>query len=461
MDALPISFPLQGRRVVLFGGGERARAKLEILTKTPAAVEIYADGPSEALAGENVTVRSLWPSAESLEGAAFAIVALEDLGEARAAARLAREAGLLVNAVDRPELSDFHMPAIVDRGDVTISVATAGGAPALARHVRGIVEAALPASVASLATFAKRVRGLIADAEPDHERRRTLWDRVLMGAAGEHARAGNMLRAEIATKDEIARGRPAGLVHIVGAGPGDPELLTLKALRVLQEADVIFYDRLVEPSILDLARRDARRAFVGKARGKASVAQDDINDQLVREARAGSRVVRLKGGDPFVFGRGGEELDVLKAAGVAAFVVPGITAALGVAASTGAPLTHRDHAQAVTFITGHTRSGDTPDVEWAQLAGKNHTLVVYMGAGNAPKVAEQLIAAGRAAATPVLIVENGTRPDQRALKSSLETLGADAQALDADKPALLIIGEVAALADGASVARLIEQVDVA
>jgi uroporphyrin-III C-methyltransferase/precorrin-2 dehydrogenase/sirohydrochlorin ferrochelatase len=461
MDALPISLPLKGRRVVLFGGGERARAKLEILTKTPAQIVVYADAPGEAFAGEGVSVRPLWPAPEALEGAAFAIVALEDGREAAAAARLAREAGLLVNAVDRPDLSDFHMPAIVDRGDVTVAVATAGAAPALARHVRGLIEAALPQSLSLLAAFSKNVRGLIAGASPDHDKRRTLWDRVLNGAAGDYARSGQFLRAEMAVKDEIARGAPAGLVHIVGAGPGDPELLTLKALRALQEADVIVYDKLVDPRILDLARRDARRVFVGKARGKVSVAQDDINALLVREARAGARVVRLKGGDPFVFGRGGEEVDVLRAAGVDAFVVPGITAALGCAAAAGTPLTHRDHAQAVTFITGHARSGETSDVDWRALTAANHTIVVYMGASNAGEIGERLVAAGRDGATPVLIIENGTRPDQRLFASTLASLGADAAVLAPDKPALLIIGGVAALADGAQIAAALEQADVA
>jgi uroporphyrin-III C-methyltransferase/precorrin-2 dehydrogenase/sirohydrochlorin ferrochelatase len=245
-------------------------------------------------------------------------------------------------------------------------------------------------------------------------------------------------------------------VHIVGAGPGDPELLTLKALRTLQDADLIVHDRLVDARILDMARRDAERIYVGKSRSKHSVPQDQINALLVAEAQAGRRVVRLKGGDPFVFGRGGEELQALKAEGVEAHVVPGITAALGCAAAIQLPLTHRDVAQAVTFITGHAKTGGALDLDWAALAAAQHTLVVYMGAVNAAEVRARLLDAGRAEATPAVIVENGSRPEQRAIATTLGALVNDVARLDLKSPTLLIIGEAAALADAKTVSEILE-----
>jgi uroporphyrin-III C-methyltransferase/precorrin-2 dehydrogenase/sirohydrochlorin ferrochelatase len=257
---------------------------------------------------------------------------------------------------------------------------------------------------------------------------------------------------------EIEAPQRSGVVHIVGAGPGDPELLTLKALRALQDADLIVHDRLIDPRVLDMARRDADFLYVGKERSKHSVPQEQINDMLIAEARAGKRVVRLKGGDPFVFGRGGEELEALRAAGVEAHVVPGITAALGCAASAQVPLTHRDHAQAVTFVTGHAKTGGALDLDWKALASANHTLAIYMGAANVAEVSARLLEAGRAAQTPALIVENGTRADQRLIRSTLGELVADVAALDLKSPSLLIVGEVAALAKAEAVRAIVEQV---
>jgi uroporphyrin-III C-methyltransferase/precorrin-2 dehydrogenase/sirohydrochlorin ferrochelatase len=477
MDALPLSWPLAGRRVVLFGAGPLARRKLALLRKTEARIEIYpvsqaarpdGDGGGESRphpptdsrqndsnptsSGLHVHPSAAWPAGAELNGAAFVIVALEDAADAERAAGLARAAGVPVNVVDRPELSDFHIPAIIDRGEVTIAVATGGTAPALARDVRAAIEAAVPASTQALAGFAKAIRGQVRQVR-DYDRRRQVWEAILRGPAGERARAGDFEAAERLARAAIAGEERAGVVHIVGAGPGDPELLTLKALRVLQDADVIIYDRLVDPRILDMARRDADRLYVGKARAKHSVPQDQINAMMIAEARAGRRVVRLKGGDPFVFGRGGEELEALREAGVAAHVVPGITAALGCAAAAQVPLTHRDHAQAVTFITGHAQTGGAPNLDWRALAGANHTVVVYMGAANAGEVSRRLIEAGREAATPALIVENGAREDQRLIRSRLEALAVDVARLDLKSPSLLIIGEVAALANAEDASR--------
>ncbi len=445
MDAFPLSWPLEGRRVAVFGAGEFARRKLALLAKTPAAVTTYS--------GEGD-----WPSVDELRGAAFVIVAFEDRAAAERGAALARAAGVPVNVVDQPDLSDFHIPAIVDRGELTIAIATGGTAPALARDVRAAIEAAVPASTTQLSGFAKSIRGAVR-AIRDYDTRRLVWERILCGPAGERARAGDFAGAEALARQEIENPSRRGVVHIVGAGPGDPELLTLKALRTLQDADLIVHDRLVDKRVLDMARRDADFIYVGKVRSKHSVPQNQINDLLVAEARAGKRVVRLKGGDPFVFGRGGEELEALRFAGVEAHVVPGITAALGCAASAQVPLTHRDHAQAVTFVTGHAKTGGALDLDWAALAVVNHTLVIYMGVANIAEVSARLLEAGRAATIPALIIENGTRPNQRLVRSTLGALAADVAGLDLASPSLLIVGEVAALAHAEQARAIAAQVE--
>lgn len=442
MNAFPLSWPLEGRRVALLGAGGFARRKLALLARTPAEIVVYTLGEENSL---GMDAAGDWPRPDDLRNCAFAVIAAETPDAAERATDVVRAAGVPVNVVDRPDLSDFHIPAIVDRGELTIAIASGGTAPALARDVRAAVEVAVPESTTALAAFAKHIRGKIREIR-DYDRRRYVWERILRGPAGELARNGDIAAAEQAALREIESPVPQGVVHIVGAGPGDPELLTLKALRVLQDADVIVHDRLVGQGILDMARRDADRVYVGKARSKHSVPQDQINAMLIAEAKAGRRVVRLKGGDPFIFGRGGEELEALREAGVEAHVVPGITAALGVAASVQAPLTHRDYAQAVTFITGHAKTGGALDLDWNALASAHHTLVVYMGAANAGEVAGKLLAAGRAPETQAMIIENATRENERSLRTHLARLGDDAAAMDIKGPALLIVGEAVELA---------------
>ncbi|MFZ4602051.1 MAG: siroheme synthase CysG [Caulobacterales bacterium] len=441
MNVFPQSWPLEGRTVLIIGAGVLSARKAALFEGSPAKVlRIETGRPSDA----------------DFAAAAFVIVAVEDAAEATALAGLAKAAGRPVNVVDRPDLSDFHVPAIVDRGEIVISIASGGVAPTLARDVRAAIEAAVPVSVAALGALARRIKETVRTRWPEVGPRRAAWERLLRGRAGARAQAGDLEGAVAAALIDLDAPTPAGVVHIVGAGPGDPELLTLKALRVLQDADLIVYDRLVDPRILGMARRDADRLYVGKARAEHSVPQGEICDLLVKAARAGKRVVRLKGGDPFVFGRGGEELDALRLAGIDAHVVPGITAALGCAAAVGAPLTHRDHAQAVTFVTGHAREdGDSvePDLDWRALASPNHTIVIYMGAARGEAVARRLIEAGRAASTPALIVENGTRPDQSVFGTTLGELGAAVARARPTGPTLLIVGEVV----GATVQSLIRQ----
>ncbi|MBI1187051.1 MAG: uroporphyrinogen-III C-methyltransferase [Alphaproteobacteria bacterium] len=433
MQSFPAFFPLEGRRVAVIGEGPMADAKARLFEGSPASV---------------VRLEATPPS---LAGFALVFVALpEDAARAEAVA-IARRDGVPVNVVDGPALSDFYTPAIVDRGELVIGVSTSGAAPTLARDLRARIEAIVPAAYAQLAAFARRIRARVLARRTDFEGRRRAWEAILRGAAGERALAGDQEAAEaLAARTLDGETAAAGVVHLVGAGPGDPELLTLKALRTLQDADIVFHDKLVDSRVLDLIRRDAERVFVGKARGDHAVPQREIEARMIAEARKGRRVVRLKGGDPFVFGRGGEELQALRAAGVEAHVVPGITAALGCAAEAGVPLTHRDHAQAVTFVTGHAKEG-APDLDWPALANAKQTIVVYMGVDTAAHTARSLIAAGRDAATPVMVIESGATPHvkrARGVLSALPALIADAGILG---PAILVIGDVVALADASAV----------
>lgn len=453
MKFFPAFFDLSGRRVVVAGSGETASRKARLLIDAGAMVEFVAASFDPAFAADwedrAALVRS-GPDAALLRGAALVFVAVEDEAEAGAWTQAARAAGVPVNAVDRPSLSDFATPSIVDRGDVVVAISTGGAAPVLGRRLREKIEALLPQRLSSLAAFAGSFREAVA-ARIAAPARRAFWERFFDGAVAAQVLDGDETGAReamISTLDEPQTAGAAGVVHIVGAGPGDPDLLTLKALRLIQDADVILYDRLVGEGVLKLARRDALRLYVGKAKADHAVPQEEIEARLIAYARDGKCVVRLKGGDPFIFGRGGEELDAVKAAGVPVFVTPGVTAALGCAAAAGLPLTHRDAAQALTFVTGHAKGDADPDLDWAALARLGHTLVVYMGVGKADAIAQRLMENGRAASTPVAVIENGTRPDQKILKGTLTALARLVRDGGVEGPAILVIGEVAAKANG-------------
>ncbi|ESQ77254.1 siroheme synthase CysG [Asticcacaulis sp. AC402] len=457
MLALPLSWPLKDRRVVLIGAGEWLVRKVNLLRRTPAQLTIFTPTDPTHIEAE-ATLHVRWPQTSELDGAALIVVAFEDRGLAEKGAELARSARAPLNVVDFPDLSDFHFPAIVDRGPLSIGIATGGVAPVLARETRTRIEAAIPPSEAHLAEFALRLSPKLREAIPNVDERRRVWEDVLKSPAADLARTGRV--EEAVEQALVTRGERTGVVHLVGAGPGDPELLTLKALRLLGEADVIVFDRLVGDAVMDLARRDAERFYVGKQRSNHSVPQDQIHDLLVGQARLGKRVVRLKGGDPFVFGRGGEEVQALREAGVEVHVTPGITAALGCAASTGVPLTHRDHAQSVTFITGHSKDGDHNNplmLDWSALSAPHHTLVVYMGVATARELSGKLMHHGRLPDTPVLIIENGTRREERRTLTSLGELETAIAAAAPRGPALLIIGEVASLYGSAAVTEIVEK----
>ncbi|MGE0714544.1 MAG: siroheme synthase CysG [Alphaproteobacteria bacterium] len=431
MRHFPIFLDLAGRSALVVGEGPRAAAKAAALRAAGAAPRIV-DKASDA----------------DIAAAALVFVCLADADAAASLAARVRLRGIPVNVVDRPDISTFVMPAIVDRGDVVVAVSTGGTAPILARRIRARIQALLPERLGRLADFAARFRGTVKRAVPSFDARRRLWERTLSGPIADMVLAGREAEAQAAMVEAINRREPPpqGIVHLVGAGPGDPELLTLKALRLIEEAEVLVHDDLVAPEILARARVDAERIAVGKRAGRPSTTQAEINAILVAHGRAGARVVRLKGGDPFVFGRGGEELEALRAAGIPVVVVPGITAALGCAASLDLPLTHRDHASALTLVTGQGRPGDDPPLP----ADPRHTLAVYMGTAAAAGIGERLIARGLSPATPVAIVENGTRSDERARFGTLGGLAKLASKHRSDGPALILIGATVGLARDAA-----------
>jgi uroporphyrin-III C-methyltransferase/precorrin-2 dehydrogenase/sirohydrochlorin ferrochelatase len=450
MRYFPIFIDLKDRPVLVFGGGEPVLNKIRLLMKTGAHIRVHTDSPSheiQELADEgHVTLHPAGnPQTVDLTGASLVVSSAGDPVDGTISSR-ARELGVPVNVVDRTELCSFITPAIIDRGTVLAAIGTEGAAPVLARRLRARLESLLPARLGALADLIGSRRERLGQAAPDVADRRKFWETVVDGPIGASVLAGRMEEGTAALDGLIAQTEahgPAprqGTVYLVGAGPGDPELLTLKALRVLQDADIIFHDDLVSAEVLDLARRDAERIFVGKRAGMPCVAQDAINAELVSAAQRGLRVVRLKGGDPFVFGRGGEEMETLQDAGIQVVVVPGITAALGCAAEAELPLTQRREAARLTILTAH-RAADAAAVDWVSLTGTDTTLAIYMGKASAPLISDGLIGAGMSAETPVAVLARGTRPDAAYVAGWLHELPALVEQAG-HGPALLIVGQV-------------------
>ncbi len=454
MQTFPIFLTLHDRAALVVGGGEAAARKVELLLASGARVNLIADTVVGEIAQMIADARISWAGRAfddaDLADMALVIVATDDEALQARVSGAARRRCLPVNVVDRPLLSSFIMPAIVDRAPVTIAISTGGAAPALARRLRAEIERAMPAAVGRLARFAEIFREQVRRTLERPRDRRRFWDRVFAGRIGELALAGDEIaaRRELIRLLDAARDHTApavGMVHLVGAGPGDPDLLTLKAHRLLQRADVVVYDQLVSPEVLAMARRDATRIFVGKRRAEPGLAQEEINRRLVSLARAGNSVVRLKGGDPLVFGRGGEEIEALVRAGITVEVVPGITAALGCAASAAIPLTHRDHAQACIFVTGQLHNG-TVALDWPMLARPRQTVCIYMGAENLPIIASRLMEHGLPSATPVALIENGTTSHERRVVGTIATIARQAREADLDGPTLCMVGDVIGLA---------------
>ncbi len=449
MDYLPLFADLRQRPVLIVGGGEVAARKIDLLLRAGAAVRIVAQSLSPELEQRRQASQVSWLAErfvpQQLDDVFLVIAATDDAGLNAEVFEQANQRQLLANVVDDQPKCSFIFPSIVDRSPIVVAISSSGTAPVLARLLREKLETLLPASLGKMAEIAGSWRERVKQRFTSMRSRRRFWEQAFDGSfatlvtAGQIPQAEQVLQQQLDNPESIAQN---GEVTLVGAGPGDAGLLTLRGLQVMQQADVVLYDFLVSEGVLDLVRRDADKICVGKRAGSHSMAQDDINHLLVKLARQGKKVVRLKGGDPFIFGRGGEELQAVKAAGIPFQVVPGVTAAAGATAYAGIPLTHRDYSQSVTFITGHLRP-DGSSLQWETLAKGHQTLAIYMGTLKAAEISQQLIRHGRAASTPVAVIGRGTRVDQQVLTGTLDNLEHLAQR--APTPALLVIGEVVAL----------------
>jgi len=456
MKYFPIFADLADQHVLLVGGNEDTARKLRLLLKTEASIRVVTSAPNAEIeahaAAGRIDLRHRGFEARDLEGVRLAIIGDSEALDVDWLAQKVRDTGIPTNVVDRPDLSTFIIPGIVDRDPIVVAIGSEGAAPVMVRRIREQIERALPVRLGALARFAQSFRSAVMSAISDGGERRMFWENVFDGAiandvlAGREA-AGREAMLRLVNGSRRQRDNSSGSVALVGAGPGDPDLLTLKALRLMQDADVIVHDALIGPTMLDYVRRDSVRIDVGKRAGQHSYSQDDINALLAEHAKAGSRVVRLKGGDPFIFGRGGEELAYLKERGIAVETVPGVTAALGAASAAGLPLTHRDDANRLTILTGHDRNG-VSEFDSHVLADTKGTVVIYMGLGAAPRIMETALASGRAPETPVAVIEKATLPDQRILKTTLADLAGMVDARQISAPALIVLGDVAALAEG-------------
>lgn len=452
MNYFPAFFDLNGQNVLVVGGGDVALRKVSLLERcgaiiTLVAPEVAPELLARAAAGTlTVSVREFVP--DDLDGARLVIVATSRRAVNRWIANLSEARAIPVNVVDDREASRFIVPAIIDRDPILVAVSTGGTSPVLARRLRERLEASIPKRLGDFALWLRGLRKASADRLRNTGERRRFFEALVDGPAARRFidgdRQGALRIAQRLLAKTSTAPRATGEVTLVGAGPGDPELLTLKALRALQDADVILYDRLVSDAILDFARRDAAKVCVGKSAGGVSTTQREINDLLIRYAGEGKRVVRLKGGDPFIFGRGGEELEALALARINFSVVPGITAASGCAAYSGIPLTHREYAHSVTFVTGHgDTNGQEPD--WRGLALPGATVVFYMGLARLDHIVGKLLEHGAASTRPAAIVAQGTLPDQDVVVATLGTLLETAAAASLESPALLVVGDVVAL----------------
>ncbi len=451
MDFLPLYFQLQNKPCLIIGGGTIALRKATLLQKSGATISIVAHKvlPELQQLAESTggAIRIGDYSTTDIEDKFLVIAATDDQALNKQVSEDAHQRQLPVNVVDSPELCSVILPAIIDRSPLVIAVSSGGKSPVLARMLRSKIESIVPAAYGRLAALVGGFRDKVKLQYKTVDERKNFWENVLDGPIAEMVFAG---------KDDVANDmlsrrleqEPAemisGEVYLVGAGPGDPDLLTFKALRLMQKADVVLYDRLVADQIIELTRRDAERIYVGKKRADHAVPQDDINQMLVKLAKQGKRVLRLKGGDPFIFGRGGEEIEELASHNIPFQVVPGITAASGCSTYGGIPLTHRDYAQSVRFITGHLKDG-TADLPWHELVHTKQTLVFYMGLVGLPIICQKLIEHGRDTETPIALIQQGTTKQQRVLVSNLQEMPAMAVKERVRAPTLLIVGEVVTL----------------
>lgn len=451
MDFLPVFMRLQDQRVAVIGGGQVALRKVQMLLRTQARISLIAMDVSLELrtllqdGGHQIAVREF--AAGDLDGVKLVIAATDSAAVNRAVFEAASARNLPVNVVDQPELCSFIFPSIVDRSPVIVAVSSGGNSPVLARLLRARLETFIPSAYGSLAALLGKHRQQVKEKFANLGLRMRFWENVLNGPVAELMMSGQDERAELLLRQQIAQQPKTALtgeVYLVGAGPGDPDLLTFRALRLMQQADVVLYDRLVSPQILNMTRQDAEKIHVGKQRSDHTMPQAEISRLLVTLAQQGKRVLRLKGGDPFIFGRGGEEIEELAAAHIPFQIVPGITAASGCAAYAGIPLTHRDYAQSVRFVTGHLKD-DSCDLDWEQLVQPAQTVVYYMGLTSLPLICAQLIAHGRDPNTPIALIQQGTTPEQKVYTGTLATMPALIATSEVKAPTLIIVGEVVSL----------------
>lgn len=450
MDIFPISLKLHGQRCLIVGGGHIAYRKALLLSKAGAIVDVVAPEIEEILLNL-ITQDSgeYFPSGYSaeflLKTYRLVIAATNDKLVNQAVFNDCEAKNILVNSVDDPPHCRFMVPAIIDRSPLVISVATNGASPVLSRQIRTQLETSIPHAMGKLVEFSGQWRQQVKEKIINPDERRIFWENLYDSPLKEKVFNDQITEANELIEQALQEWTtPKGEVYLVGAGPGDPELLTLKALRLMQQADVVIYDRLVSQPIMELCRRDAEKVYVGKARSDHAVPQEGINALLVKYAKEGKRVCRLKGGDPFIFGRGGEEIEELFAANVAFQVVPGVTAASGCSAYAGIPLTHRDYAQSVRFLTGHLKEG-SPELPWNELVYENQTLVLYMGLVGLEKICQSLIKHGQRTNMPVALVSKGTTPKQKVVVGTLADIANKVVEHQITPPTLTIIGEVVSL----------------
>jgi len=450
VDIFPISLKLQQQPCLIVGGGHIAYRKAVLLHKAGALIHVIAPDIDANLLqlveeSQGQYIQALYPAQIQLNDYRLVIAATDDYAVNTQVFEDCEALKILVNSVDDPPHCRFMVPAIVDRSPLVISVASNGTSPVLSRQIRTQLETSIPHGMGKLAEFSGKWRAAVKAKISNPDERRVFWEDLYASPLKEQVFHDNLVEADRLIEQALLEWKtPKGEVYLVGAGPGDPELLTLKALRLMQQADVVIYDRLVSPAIMELCRRDATKIYVGKARSNHAVPQEGINALLVEYASKGQRVCRLKGGDPFIFGRGGEEIQELFAAGVPFQVVPGITAASGCSAYAGIPLTHRDYAQSVRFLTGHLKEG-SPELPWDELVYQNQTLVLYMGLVGLEKICEKLIEHGQRPDMPVALISKGTTSEQKVVVGTLADIASKVEENHIQAPTLTIIGDVVSL----------------
>lgn len=451
MDYFPLFLKLKDQDCLVVGAGEIAARKIDLLTRAGANITVVANEFATTVANmpvnHHITLKKKLFEETDLTGKCLVVSATNNRDTNIKVAELAKQRNILVNVVDNPELCSFIFPAIIDRSPIVAAVSSGGASPVLARLLRAKIESTISPAYGQLATLAEKFRNAVKQHIKKPAQRRIFWEKVLQGSIAELVFAGKYREAEQRLQSLLTNtpeSENKGEVYLVGAGPGDPDLLTFRALRLMQQADVVVYDRLVSDEILDLARRDSEKIYVGKQRNNHSLPQESINELLAKLALEGKRVVRLKGGDPFIFGRGGEELETLMQQGINFQVVPGITAASGCACYAGIPLTHRDHAQSCTFVTGHLKDSSI-NLNWQQLAAPNQTVIIYMGLVGLEKICQSLIEHGCPATHPIAIIQQGTTKNQRVITGTLTTLPHAVAEEDIKPPTLIIVGTVVTL----------------